>query len=515
MKVLWKTAVGAALLMIGMTVSTAFAETATVTNSDEFAAAMNKYAMPEQGRMSVQSDNSDFSLCRLIVAADNAPDTQNAQNVIYDGGNLYILFFESPAETEAAYYTYLENDEAAVIPDRIVCAEDTESRGSTSSFSHLSWGPQYIGSDVMNDYLLWRYGDTKNMPQVKVAVIDTGIDYTHPFLTERIDVDNGYDFINADRDPMDDNAHGTHVAGIICDNTLNNVTLIPYKVLNDRGKGSLSNTIYAMEAAQKAGADIINFSLASPYNSNGMNTEQKDLFRRIINTDKVAVVAAVGNISDTLPQGAAFPAYIDGVIGVGSCDNQGIRSGSSNYFENMVDITAPGVGIKSSALNHSYSVKNGTSMACPFVSAAAAMLKTRSKAYTPAEIEAMLSDTAADTGTPGYDSYHGSGIIDLTALYDKYFLPEVPSPTPRPQLIHDVSTDNNAVSCSCTYTGQPAYVMIAGYTNGVLQKITYSEMTADGTVKKDFDTALYDSVKIMVWSSLETAVPLCDSYTVK
>lgn len=362
----------------------------------------------------------------------------------------------------------------------------------------------------MNTYLEATFGSVENIPEVKVAVIDSGVDYTHPFFSGRIDTEDGYDYVNNDNDPMDDHSHGTHVSGIICDNTLSNVKIIPYKTLNKNGSGSLSNMLYAMKEADRCGANVINLSLASPTSKMTITASTKSLFKRIIDTDNIVVVAVTGNISASFPQGQSFPACIDGVLGVGSCDSNGVISSTSNYYDDMVDLVAPGVKIYSTVTNGEYAYKSGTSMACPFVSSAAAILKSCDEDYTPAQIEQMLEATAIDRGTVGYDSLYGNGIVNLRLLYSKYY-----SPLEYTDPLEDINYYNNRISYKYMYSGLSATVIIAGYSNGQLKKSVIDRLNKQANVSVDFNMDNYDTVKIMVWSDLNALRPFTQAYKLK
>ncbi len=154
---------------------------------------------------------------------------------------------------------------------------------------------------------------------VKVAVIDTGVDYTHPDLAGR--VVKGYDFANGDADPMDDHGHGTHVAGIIggraaapggVTGVAPEATIVAYKVLNENGEGFTSDIVAAIEAASDQ-ADVINMSLGGP----GDGTDPMSLAAQAAIEKGVIVVAAAGNEGpgrDTV----SAPAVADNVIAVGA-----------------------------------------------------------------------------------------------------------------------------------------------------------------------------------------------------
>lgn len=505
----------------------AAAEDVTVTDCASFSAAMHKFS-GENNTVSVQEDG-DFSSQRLIVLSDETPETYGAENTIYDNNRMYVMFYDSPSTAETAYEFLTENGISAIPDLTVSIAEDTPSLSLASS--HLSWGADFCSFSSLNNYIQGLYGYTSKIPEVKVAVIDSGVDYNHPFLSGRVNYSLGYDFVNGDNDPMDDNSHGTHVAGIIADCTLSNVTIVPYKAMAANGNGSLGNIIYAMENAQAQGMDVINLSLGTSLASASMNTQKyESFFNDIINNDNIVIAAASGNISSTFKQGNAFPVCMDGVIGVASCDKNGTRASTSNYYNKIVDITAPGVNIRSTILSNDYGLKSGTSMACPHVSAAAAALKSINKNYSSGDIENMLELTASYGGTR--DERYGYGIMNLDTLYNTYFSSSTPAPTasptatptatpsptptPVPDVISNISLQNNYVTLDYYLPTSSAYVIVAGYgSDGVLNKTTFLPVQGSGHTSLYFNSSQCTDVKVFMWSDFENPTPLSKVYKVK
>ncbi len=270
---------------------------------------------------------------------------------------------------------------------------------------------------------------------VTVAVIDTGIDLTHPDLVNNIVA--GYDFVNNDANPSYDVAgsgnasHGTHVAGIIAA-TANNavgvagvaprVKIMPLRVLDDSGNGNSLNAELAIEYAIDHGAKVINMSL-----STGSFDSSFDLSLGLAWQAGVTVVAAGGNnnlgLTLTPPQDPSFNVldcvspvcndvvnitgqpgcvgtcdYGNIVLGVASIDSSSVRyngTGASDYNATVpdpsndtmlpIDVAAPGVGIESTIIG-GYGTKTGTSMAAPEVAGLAALLRSASPGLTVTEV---------------------------------------------------------------------------------------------------------------------------------
>lgn len=217
---------------------------------------------------------------------------------------------------------------------------------------------------------------TTGESSVLVAVVDTGVDYNHADLASRVATATGKDFVNGDNDAMDDNGHGTHVAGIVAATANNSkggagvapgARVLPVKVLDRNGSGYTDWVAAGIRFAADAGAKVINLSLAG-----GADSVMSSAVA-YAQTKGCLVVAAAGN--DGSSSGASYPARYDGVIGVGAVDSNNARASFSNYGADAgVDIAAPGVGILSTVPGNTYQSWNGTSMAAPFVSGVAALL---------------------------------------------------------------------------------------------------------------------------------------------
>jgi serine protease len=262
---------------------------------------------------------------------------------------------------------------------------------------------------------------TKGDPNMIVAVVDTGIDYSHPDLKERTLLGQdftfrpGWLFNRKDKDgPMDDNAHGTHCAGII-GATANNglgiagvapdVRLMAVKVLGGDGGGSQYDVMKGVAYAVTNGAKVVNMSLGGTATT---SVERK--FYEAAVASGALIVAATGNSAD----GVGFPAAYPGILSVGATDSGGALARFSNHDETM-SVTAPGVGILSTIPGNTYAKFSGTSMAAPFVSGVAALVWSAHPEWTASEVKAHIERTATDKGAPGVDSLYGHGEVDVQA----------------------------------------------------------------------------------------------------
>jgi thermitase len=265
------------------------------------------------------------------------------------------------------------------------------------------WGPAKIQAD-------FAWNTTTGNASILVAEVDTGIDWSHPDLASNY-VPLGYDWVNNDPHPMDDNGHGTHVAGTIAAAINNgigiaglaNVRIMAEKVLDQNGSGTASDVAQGIIHAVESGAKIINLSLGASFNSEVMYEAVKYAFDH-----GVLVVAAAGNDASSVKQ---YPAGYDEVVAVSATSMQDSLASFSNHGD-WIDVAAPGVNIYSTINNNSYAYMSGTSMASPHVAGVAALIWSRFPNMTRDHVWAQLQYTADDLGTPGFDVYYGFGRVN-------------------------------------------------------------------------------------------------------
>jgi len=309
-------------------------------------------------------------------------------------------------------------------------------------------GPNYIAhiAGEPNDPAWWRQWDMQQigMPTaweqsqgdaVVIALVDTGVDARHPDLAGNLLA--GYDFIDEDQDPQDDNGHGTHVAGILAAVGNNGIGIagmawrakvMPLKVLDAKGDGSYFNIIRAIRYAADHGVRIINLSLGGSFHD--PNLQEAVAYAR---AKGCLVVAAAGN------QGGAllYPAAYSETLAVAATDDRQRRPSYSNYGPG-VDLAAPGgtqsVGIYSLAPAGGYTTLFGTSMAAPHVSGLAALLWSIAPALTADQVAGIMEDTALKVGTTPYDARGwnqelGYGLINAPAAIQRARQLLLPTPT--------------------------------------------------------------------------------------
>lgn len=326
----------------------------------------------------------------------------------YDNMNNSDVFIQNTPST----VTILDEEEA------LSQLSSTNNNYYNDPFYSLQWA-------ISQTYVPLSWVKATKSSSVTVAIIDTGVDYTHDDLKNKVLVDEGYDFANDDSDPMDDHGHGTHVAGIIAaeaDNGIGvcgitgklDVKILPIKALNEKGAGEIVNIISAINYAISKNVDIINLSIST----NIVNKDVRLAIQSAIAQD-IFVVVAAGNNSTICSTSSL--ASLDGVFTVGATTDDNTLAYFSNYGS-LVDAYAPGVGILSTYIDNQYAYQYGTSMAAPIISGAAAILLSQDPTLTVAELTSLLkyeATTSTTSTTISYDeslNFLRNSLMQATAL---------------------------------------------------------------------------------------------------
>lgn len=374
--------------------------------------------------------------------ASEAPDSvlmlveelKTLDEVEYAEPNYYYYATGTPAATTMDVPAWLPKpaDDEPAADEGVICADPTQ-----NPFYSQQWGIKALNIDQ-----LWSK-PIVNSKRPVIAILDTGVDITHPDLKDNIwnnpletegeagydddgngfvDDAHGWDFVYNYHEMDDNNSHGTHVAGIAAaaDNAIGIVganpkaLIMPVKVLDDDGRGTLADVVKGINYAAQNGADIINLSLGSGSISTAMVEALENAY--ITST----IVASAGNsgksIYDTMG-GVNYPAAYYCVIGVqATSDAAGTMAFFSNYdpdgpvfsrcdisldlnrvkdptvvYGINYEVKAPGVNILSSVPGGNYTAYNGTSMASPLVAGAISALKMVKADVTN---DALMTDLA-------------------------------------------------------------------------------------------------------------------------
>ncbi|HYV85926.1 MAG TPA: S8 family serine peptidase [Patescibacteria group bacterium] len=334
------------------------------------------------------------------------------------------------------------------------------SSGSWGQIYADLWGIKKIQADAA-----WTQATGQG---VIVAVSDTGLDFTHPDIQNRVRVNpgedlnhngvvdasdfdgidndqNGYvddirgwDFANGDNDPTDDHFHGTHVSGTIAAQGNNgigvigvahNARILPVKFLDASGSGTSASGAASIVYAAQSGADVINMSWGGPASQMVADAlTQAHLLGAVL-------VAAAGNSNGDV--GTFSPASHPDVIAVASTDQNDAKSGFSNWgqkisvaapgggstdpndpqqtYVNILSLRAAGLGPANFVVGSNYLRLEGTSMASPHVAGTVALILSRQPAMGTDLAKVILEATATDIGAPGFDIYAGNGRINALA----------------------------------------------------------------------------------------------------
>ena len=382
----------------------------------------------------VPSAVSAFAADRVLVTyADAAPDFKTvaklsqsplAKSVTALGLGIYRVDLAGGVDLDKAITLFAgQPDIRSVARDSIVSVAQTPNDPRLSEL----WNLQKIGAPQ-------GWNATAGTGRTIVAVIDSGIDYTHPDLAANIwtnTIDgatnglHGYDFSANDADPMDENGHGTHVAGIIGATGNNGVgvsgvaqrtQLMALRFMDANGNGYTSDAVRAMDYAINHGAKIINESW-------GGSAADPTLAAAIerARAAGVIVVIAAGNEQANNDTTASYPASYarqsNNVVAVASTDSSDRLSWFSNYGPQTVAIAAPGESILSTAKGGGYVTKSGTSMAAPVISGALSLLWDLHPTWTYTQILDKLK-TSVDTSSGLAGKVTTGGRINLGKLLD-------------------------------------------------------------------------------------------------
>ncbi len=404
----------------------------------------------------------------LVRWLNNSPVTAPfATSMQSLGNNTYSVQLQSGVSVEDALAWYksqtgVDFAEADSVIQYAKTANDT--------YASQQWALNTIGASTA-----WNY--TTGSKQIIVAVVDTGVDYNHSDLAANIwkntkeiagngvDDDHdgyiddyyGYNFSSSNGNPLDDNGHGTHVAGIIGavgNNSTGvagvnwNVQIMALKFMDSSGSGYTSNAVSAIYYAVNHGAKVINDSWGGgSYDSALASAIQ------YAQSNGVIVVNAAGNSSTNIDNSPFYPASINysNVITVAATDQSNNLASFSNYGANTVDIAAPGVSILSTYTSNRYATMSGTSMAAPCVSGAAALLWSEHPTWSYSQvINALLSSTTSSASLNGKVA-HGVLNIGAAAQVSESTNPSNPS-LPAPTVTTNPSNQSITAGGTATFT---------------------------------------------------------------
>ncbi|GAA4710661.1 hypothetical protein GCM10023228_15490 [Brevibacillus fulvus] len=325
-----------------------------------------------------------------------------------DYGNAMIIKSNSKTTHELMKYFAEHPDSMYAEPNFLLLPNVI--RPNDQLYERYQWNLPMIGMEQS-----WEISEGSK--DVIVAIVDTGLDLQHPEFQGK--VVSGYNVIEDNNNPMDDNGHGTHVAGIIAARTNNasgiagmswNSRLMPIKAIGADGSGTAYDIAQGIIWAADHGADVINLSVGNYTPSAALQEACQYAFQK-----NVVLVAATGNDATDQP---GYPAAYKEVLGVSAVDHNRRRADFSN-FGSYVDVVAPGVDIASTYIYSDYAALSGTSMACPHVAALASLIRSVKPNLKNSEVMDIIRRTSQDLGQPGRDDLYGYGLINVNAALEQ------------------------------------------------------------------------------------------------
>ena len=366
--------------------------------------------------------SNPYSLKTLIVKVSDKNTLDDYDNILSCeklADNTYIVHYKTAKDTKESY-NELKSDNIEVYTDKKVSIlDDNKTKIMSVNSNYLAWGVEFSAFDHYIDKINYQENDN----EVKIAVLDTGINRYHEAFSnkstaDRLDFTHSYDYVNKDSDPTDDEGHGTMVSGVIAESTPTNVKIVPVKVMDSNGKGAMSNI---MKAAKEVSSyvDVINLSVGSISDKEDGDKEYKETYD-IIEQNGAVIIAAAGNSSEENNyenEGVNYPASSDYTYAVSSIDKNNNLSVFSDYGEE-VDFTMPGeeLDLPYYTGDSVYAIDaGGTSFSCPFFASAYALAKIDNPTSDDDEIIELLKENTIDLGTSGKDEKYGWGVVDFSS----------------------------------------------------------------------------------------------------
>lgn len=360
----------------------------------EIAALCNEYDNYSNSNDGDKIDN------RLMVKTNDNIDEYGAVDSVYGFGYAFLQYADEE-NAEKALHNY-EDSGYIVSYDSVA--------NCTDSANHQEWGDNWSYDRVDSDSAL-DYYKLKAKPTINIAVVDSGINYNHELFKNRITRTKFNSSASGEaKNEIDDYGHGTEVAGVIANSTPSNVKISSYKVMDSKGYGSSSTIVAACSYIEELNnkPDIINFSL-------GLKTGViiESVIDELVNQG-ITVVAAAGNDNREVFEA---PGKCESAITVAAFDYYNKPCSFTNYGQ-VVDISAPGEYIYTADMSkeNAYTFSLGTSLATPFVSAAAAYVLMENRKYTPQQVKQELIDTATPFKKSGCFNLYGAGMVNFSNI---------------------------------------------------------------------------------------------------
>jgi subtilisin family serine protease len=349
---------------------------------------------------------------------------------------------------------------------------------------------------------------TTGSPDVVVAVLDSGVDYTHPDLAANswknprevpangldddangyVDDTRGWDFVDGDNDPMDEHYHGTHTAGIVAavgDNGVGvigvawHARILPIRWLDASGSGTTDRAIaavlYAASLRDDAGRRVVRI-MSNSWRIAGDSVA----LRSAIESSHALFVASAGNAGGSTPQ---YPAGYGSanIVAVAATDHADALASFSNFGSTWVDLGAPGLDVVSCSRDGTYCSMSGTSMSAPYVAGAAALVLSQRSTLRIAALKRVLLDSVDPLPALAGITRTGGRLNAANAVRAEPLQPDTVAPGAIAELsATPVANDDSAVDLSFTATGDDggegaAYCYDVRYSTSPIGAETFAE----------------------------------------
>ncbi|WP_255298382.1 S8 family serine peptidase [Brevibacillus dissolubilis] len=361
-------------------------------------------------------DHSHFVEHEVVVNFSPEPTSAQLQKLLKETNskikrdNTTAMIIKSKTMTTNQLMKYFAEHPDSVYAEPNYLLLPNNTRPNDILYNRYQWNLPLIGLEQAWDV-------NRGSKEVTVAVVDTGIDLTHPEFSGKLTT--GFNVLTGDAKPMDDNGHGTHCAGVIAARTNNregiagmswNSKIMPIKAIGADGSGTAFDIAEGIRWATDHGADVISLSVGNYTASAALKEACSYAYKH-----NVVLIAASGNDATNQP---SYPAAYPEVMSVGAVDNHRQIADFSNYG-NYIDVVAPGVDIPSTYIYKDYAALSGTSMATPHVAALASLLRSVSPDMSNRKIMEIINQTSTDLGPRGKDIHYGNGLINVNAALKK------------------------------------------------------------------------------------------------
>lgn len=364
------------------------------------------------------SEEIEINYCpRLIVQSDEPIDTYNAVDVVNGFSNFYIVQFKNEEDTNYAYEQYENNPDIISVEYDIsydAVTLSTENTSITEELTYQDYKNDWYLSSTGIDKVLEKYKD-KKLPEIRVAVIDTGVNLNSVYLQDRIIKTNYNTAGDGDENSEQDyEGHGTKVTSVIVNCTTPNVKIVNYRCVNKFGEiESFTLVCTAILQAIDDGVKAINLSLGAP-----SDFKLLDEILEFAWSSSCAVFTSSGNYgSDVQFSAGSVLTSSEFMVSVGGSTKYNAPANFTNYGK-PIDILAPSKDMALLTLNDKFSLSSGTSFASPFmVSVYAMYLSVNQKISFEQRIRAVMN-CGSGTDEEYVTDFFGSGVVNPLKLFN-------------------------------------------------------------------------------------------------